>query len=490
MELCPRRRTLEVELRLQFRRPAEWNQEWRGPLRNALDWLRDELTPRFEQHGGKLLRDPWAARSDYISVMLDRSAESVEAFLKKHANHDLSREEQIQALRLLETQRHAMLMYTSCGWFFDELSGLETVQVMHYAARAIQLAAEATESPDLEQPFIERLRAAKSNLPEHGDGEQIYNKWVIPARVTMDKVAAHYAISGLFENYGDQTKIYCYNINRKSNEIETEGRSRLAVGGASVRSNITTEEAALTFGLLHLGDHNITCGVRDAMSEEAFQGLRAKLIEAFGHADTAEAIRIIDAEFSNRIYSLQTLFRDEQRHIVDLILKDTLASVAGSFRTVYEGQASLLHFLTSLNFPTPNALAAAAEIALNSQLQQAIERPDFDPAVIKGLLREAETNRVTLDKDTLEYAMRKRLESQACVFAKSPEELEPVKRLRTMLDVAAALPFKVILWQVQNLCFAPLTQSLADRNGNAAREDWRQELAAIGNQLHIKGPVS
>jgi hypothetical protein len=111
-----------------------WNQTWRRPLREALDWLRDELAPRFEEMAGQSLRDPWQARNEYISVILDRSPDNVARFMSEHGSRDLPQDDQVRVLKLMELQRHAMLMYTSCGWLFDELSGIETVQVIQYAA--------------------------------------------------------------------------------------------------------------------------------------------------------------------------------------------------------------------------------------------------------------------------------------------------------------------------------------------------------------------
>src|ERR1700731_2433809 len=138
---------------------GDWNQLWRAPLRAALDWLRDEVNPLFEEKASPLLKNPWDARDEYIQVILNRSDASVEAFFSKHATHPLSHEEQVAALKLLEMQRHAMLMYTSCGWFFDELSGLETVQVIHYAGRAVELAKEFL-GAEIEAQFLEHLRQA------------------------------------------------------------------------------------------------------------------------------------------------------------------------------------------------------------------------------------------------------------------------------------------------------------------------------------------
>ena len=245
---------------------GNWNQAWRAPLRAALDWLRDCLAPGFEQKSAFLLKDPWRARDEYIRVILDRSDESVAAFFADHATHPLSDDEQVTALKLLEMQRHAMLMYTSCGWFFDELSGLETVQVLHYAGHAVQLAKQVL-GGNIEQGFLEKLRAAKSNLPEHGDGAQIYEKWVVPACVDMEKLAGHYAISSLFENYGEKTKIYCYDVDREDYSLEAEGKLRLATGRAKFRSEITHDSATMSFAVIHLGDHNITGGAKPSDQE-------------------------------------------------------------------------------------------------------------------------------------------------------------------------------------------------------------------------------
>jgi alpha-amylase/alpha-mannosidase (GH57 family) len=491
---------------------GDWNQEWRAPLRNALDWLRDTLAPAFEKRGGELLKDPWAARNDYIDVILNRAPENVEAFFAKHATHELNREERVRALKLLEMQRHAMLMYTSCGWFFDELSGLETVQVLHYAGRAIHLARKAV-GEDFAGPFSEKLRDARSNLPEHANGEEIYKKWVAPAVITADKVTGHYAVSALFEAYGDQTRIYCYDVAREEYTVETEGRVRLAVGRALVRSQITTDENTLSFAVLHLGDHNITGGVREFTDEKSFHELRDQLKSAFDQADTAAVIRILDEHFHKSTFSIRSLFRDEQRRIINLILQDTLSSATASIRGMYENQAPLLRFLNSLSVPMPEAFMSVAGIALNGQLRQALERPDVDVAAVQGLIREAELNHVKLDTTTLEFTVRKRLEAQAALFEQRPEDLEALKKLNTLLDLAKGLPFCVGLATVQELTFARLRKAAVNGNGHAlaaaagngaantngvatspqgpdaAQQEWARELSAVREKLGIQGPL-
>ena len=467
---------------------GDWNQEWRGPLRAAFDWLRDSLAPVFETGGASLLKDPWAARDDFIRVILDRSDESLAAFFSVHASHPLDNAEQVRALKLLEMQRQALLMYTSCGWFFDELSGIETVQVIHYAARAVKLAQEAG-PVDLEAGFIEHLRNAKSNLPEHGDGAVIYEKWVKPAYVDIERLAGHFAISSLFENYEDKSKIYCYRVNREKYSTEADGKLRLAQGQAHFCSEITRECKDFTFATVHLGEHNLIAGVRPAKPAED-EALQKSLSEVFARADTAEIIRFFDEAFQKHTFSLRSLFRDEQRKITDLILADSLASSAAAYRTIYESQAPLIRFLRDLSIPVPPALKAAAEIALNNQLRTALENPDLDTSSIQSYFKEAAASQINLDTPTLEYVIRKRLEKDAEQSAEHLDNLESVHKLRQQVDFVLSLPFPIVLWDAQNVLYRPLRQTLHSdlgiaHNGDTAGKALRDELSQLSERLKI-----
>jgi len=161
--------------------PPEWNQAWRTPLRQALDELRDEIAPLYEQAGGELFESPWEARDDAIALVLDPSPASADALLARHCRGEVpAGERRAQALRLLELQRHAMLMYTSCGWFFDDLAGIEAVQVLRYAGRAAQLADDLFGS-QCERALMRRLAWARSNDPAAGTGRDLYEARVRPA---------------------------------------------------------------------------------------------------------------------------------------------------------------------------------------------------------------------------------------------------------------------------------------------------------------------
>ncbi len=301
-------------------------------------------------------------------------------------------------------------------------------------------------------------------------------------------MAGHYAVSSLFENYGDHTEIYCYGVDRQEYEQEAEGRSRLVIGRAQITSRITREAQVLSFAVLYLGDHNIAGGVRRFQEEALFQELRESISGSFERADTAAVIRSIDEQFRELTFSLRTLFRDEQRRIIDLILQDRQNSVSSSFRGVYENHASLIRFLGSLDLPVPPAFRAATNIALNDQLRKALEQPAIEAESVRSALREAESSHAALNNTALEFIMRKRIEESAHSFAEHPDDPEALKRLNFMLDLSAGLPFSVNLSEVQNVSFKPLTQAVIHPNGNSGNAAWKQDVAAVLEKLQIRNP--
>jgi len=243
-----------------------WHQQWRAPLREALDWLRDEITPLYESAAGKFTDDVWKLRDEYISVILDRSPKSIKKFFNDNGIKKFSKKDRVQLLKLLEMQRHLMLMYTSCGWFFDEISGIETIQIILYAARVIQLAKEL-ELGDFEPEFIERMKKIPSNIPELGNAAKAYESYVKPAIVDLLRVAAHYAVSSLFDGYNRTSEIYSYEVFNEDYELLQAGKIKMIIGSSRMRSKITYEEETVSFAFLHLVDQNLNIGVRESINE-------------------------------------------------------------------------------------------------------------------------------------------------------------------------------------------------------------------------------
>ena len=467
-----------------------WNQEWRKPLREALDWLRDSINGPFEQKGSEFFRNAWNARNDYIQVILDRTPENIDRYFQTHAARELSNEERIVALKLMEMQRHAMLMYTSCGWFFDELSGIETTQVIQYAAKTLQLFEEIF-GQSLEEQFLERLQAAKSNVPEHGDGRRIYEKFVRPAMIDRQKVAAHCALSLLFKSYPKDARIYCYEVDMEDSFVQEAGRAKVAAGRIRVTSRITRESVVFSFGALHMGDHMMNAGVRAYSGDEDYNNLKAELEDPFKRADFPEVLRILDRHFGESTYSLRSIFHDDRRMILDAITRATLTEAEALYRQLFETHAPMMRFISDLRVPLPRAFQMAAEFALNGTLRAAFENSDnLDFARINAQLDEARVANVTLDGATLGFALKKTIKRLSERLLATPEDIEVLKSLEAAAGLTKALPFEVDVWRAQNHYYEMLQKIFPEQmekslTGDAASKEWVEHFVALGRNLSI-----
>ncbi len=468
-----------------------WNQEWRTALREALDWLRDTIEPGFEQKAGELFRSPWTARDEYINVMLDRSAENVDAFFNVQAVRTLNQEEKTTALKLMEMQRYAMLMYTSCGWFFDELSGIETTQVIQYAARTLQLYEEIF-GEVLEPEFLHRMELAHGNIAEQPNGKVIYEKFVKPAMVDRKKVAAHYALMSLFDPYPEESRIYCYRVRLEDFQLTEAGKARLVVGRARITSEITQESGIYTFGAIHMSDHMMNAGVKLDGDEEEYRAFKESTLDPFGRADFPEVLRILDRQFGESTYSLRSIFHDDQRHILKVIMKSTLSGAEAVYKQLFDTHAPMMRFVADLHVPLPRAFLTAAEFALNSSLREAFEDIDaIDFIRINALLEEARINNVTLDSATLGFTLRRTIKRLSEQFLAEPEDVVLMKTLEAAARLARELPFEVNVWRAQNNYYQMLQRvfpAYVDKAalGDAAAVEWIDHFIALGDNLAVK----
>jgi len=474
---------------------AGWNQEWRAPLREALDYLRDATAPLAEQLAQPLFHDLWAARDAYIQIVLDRSPASIERFFAAHVTHPLTKAERSTALELMELERHTQLMYTSCGWFFDEISGIETVQIIAYAGRVLQLAAELFGPPAaaLEATFLSILAKAKSNVADIGDGAQVYRRSVTPMRIGLEQVGAHYAISSIFRAYPEDGELFCFDVHRESQDVFNSGRGRVAVGRALIYSRITEETEDICFAVLHLGDQNLSAAVRrydsaNPAEVDAFLTFSADIGTAIRRANLPEVIRLIDRFFGETAYSLTSLFADEQHRILNTILDQTIAEMEDSLRKIYEDHASLLHFLTESGMTAPPALASAARFAINAGLRRAIEAEPFDPAEIEVLLNRAQSDQIPLDTPLLSFTAGQRmkramvrLENSTPSGTNGHSAGDALATALLINETIHHMPFEVNIWQAQNIWNDLLRRS--DRNDWSS--EWKEDFKKLGEAMNI-----
>ncbi len=480
-----------------------WSQQWRAPLRQSLDWLRDSVDAFAQRAALSLGFDLDRARNGYINVELARSCTdtkdnlpAINTFLNEFIPQARTPESRVAALKLMELERHALLMFTSCGWFFDEISGIETVQVIAYASRVLQLAAElfGPNAAELEGEFIRRLTEAKSNLPEVADGGNVYRRFVQPQKINLKQVAAHYAISSVFTAYPDEGMVFCYGVRREAFDVHSSGHARMVVGRAVITSEITEESDMVVFAVLHLGDHNLTAAIKRWSDDQnsGYQPLCDSLKAAMTRADIAEVIRLIDRQFAEpgpdgkpqptRTYSLTSLFQDEQRRILGLILQSTLTEVEGSISAIYETQASLLHFLSQNQLPKPQALLLAANFAVNAGLRDALKSDPVDTVRIRALLVVAESDRIELDRQELGYLAGDRMKQVMLELLDHVGGDEQVENALGLARTLRLFPFDTRIWQAQNFWRQALIQSRSTPN---LAQEWTDRFLELGTQLHI-----
>jgi alpha-amylase/alpha-mannosidase (GH57 family) len=358
-----------------------WHQKWRKPLRHSLDWLRDQLAKVFEETGRKFFNDPWQARDAYVNVVLDRSPVTINRFFAKQQTRKLTGAEKVDALRLLEMQRHALLMYTSCGWFFDELSRPEGTQILRYAARAIELAGDVA-GVQLEKGFVKRLSAAPSNVVEFFQtGAEVYQQLVQPAQVSLEQVAAHYAITSLFTVYPRDQRAYCYAVHQLDYQLQRFGPLTLAIGQIQLTSEITWESNHLIFAVLHLGGWDFHCCIRAFHGRRHYSQMKDQLFEAMRQASAAQTILAMNRFFGDHSYSLQSLFAEERHRIMRLLSQETLTRLDQLYTQVHRDNYGILMAFHRDQLTVPQELQVAAEIAISHRAittLQALERETSD----------------------------------------------------------------------------------------------------------------
>jgi hypothetical protein len=516
-----------------------WNQRWRTPLREALDWLRDECAEIFEAAGKELLPDPWEARDDYIGVVLDRSDAALDTFLARHGGQAILPVQSDESagtgrgagtgrdartggiacppsrvLALMEMQRNAMLMYTSCGWFFNDVSGIETVQVLHYAARVVQLALQIS-GRDLEPGLMDRLSPAQSNLPDKGTARDLYVREVIPTRLDLSRVAAHYAVASLFDNFAQEGRVYCYRVVQNDFVTDRAGRARIAIGSIMVESLITREQSSFDFAVLHLGETELTGGVRPAgvipsavegpgrvgsalhepasanaaahpgpsttLGTTSYEEIKNALLTAMQPGGIPDVIRLLDQHLGTSAVSIRSLFRDEQRRILNVLCNSTLEEAESAFRQLHERYDPLMRFHTRLGIPLPKVLQTAAEFDLNLQLRRLLEQEPLPVAEIESRLREALEERVTVDETTT-LALTRAIERAAARFRTRPASIERLDEHHAIVVLVRSMKMPVDLRKPQNEYYA---MKSSVRPAMTANPRWLELFDDLGEQLSI-----
>ncbi|OGP72751.1 MAG: hypothetical protein A2V86_03700 [Deltaproteobacteria bacterium RBG_16_49_23] len=475
---------------------AGWNQAWRKPLREALNLLRDELSLLFEKEGERIFHNPWEARESYINVIPARSPESFRKFFEQHGVKGLDERGRIKGLKLLEMERHALRMFTSCGWFFADLAGLETILILKYAARAIQLAGEFSDQ-DIEKRFLDPLSQGRSNLPEMGDGLQIYQRFVKPNQVIPEQAVNHFAISSLFTDGKKEKKIFSFRVEKIDEERREKDDRLLFLGKVRVISEIIPEAKEFLFGLISSQGYIFQNWISEVRGAIDFNTLRRKGTDGFerGMDELRETLALL---LGNRVFTIRDILKEEKEEVFRRIIEKEIRESLGSYAEIFKKTKPAIEILTGEGLEIPDEIRAAAEITLSHCLYQEVSElgRDFKSSVAKEaidqIIEEARKFGCRLRKEEplriLNEALREKMALlRGTKYSDLPAQEGLMEETITLLDLAKKWNFDLDQWEAQDLMDGILDECVKAVEefwwGNGARKPFPPILFTLAEKL-------
>ncbi len=456
-----------------------WNQNWRAPLRAALDWVRDLLRPIYLEKMADLELDPWATRNDYIRILLDRSESNIEQFIHDHAGYDLNPDLRTMLLRCQEMQRNAQLMYTSCAWFFDEVSGLETNQVLQYALRALRYG-ELLSGGQYQEGFLEKLKNIPSNVYE--DGSVSYLKNVIPTQLDLERVAKHVAMATVFSDSPTDLKLYNYQTKTIEFEKFRAGVQRLVMGKTSIKSSITLSEAEYYFCTLYMGQQHFIGHVSQELSSTDFENFKIHATRNFEAGNLGEVMGLMHDNFGHHHFSIWHLFKDEKVNILREITKRSLVQAESTFSDIYNDNYQLMNSMKQSNLPIATTFLEAARFVLNKDLREIIEADDINLYKLEDLIADLKKwNLEIQDLPEFLLAATERIFYEVKLIVHGGGNTEDIQELIKLIDILSVLDEDLNLWRAVNVYYAEL-KKLPDAKQD---ESWKTAFKELGEKLGV-----
>ncbi|MFO7601917.1 MAG: DUF3536 domain-containing protein [Candidatus Desulfacyla sp.] len=435
-----------------------WNQAWRGPLRQGLDWLARKFAAIFEEKGSLLFKDPWKARDDYIALLLHPSAEDRDRFIDHHSRQALDPEERIKALQLLDSQRMSLFMFTSCGWFFDEISGLEATQVLRYAARGIDLLRPWTRE-DPEARLMEFLARAPSNDPAYGSGAVVYREKVAPSRIGPSLAAANYALAVLGWTAVTATR------NRKDAPFEGMVRPNVEIsfnaggtdgimGEATIVEPGTGFASARIYLAYHDPESGFGCMVGKSLQTGDLERMAKELSEG-SSGKGEEGIRTLFHKYVTHVrpYTIRDLIPDMRNALISGMfqwLDQQIGKTIGGQRKESEAFLSLLQ---ETGGPLPEAPNHILSILIADELGKIADAARAQKTVnwtwLDILAKEAALQKIKLDDRFMKQTTQSILGSMMAAISRTPKP-EKFTEIIGFLDMCQEIGVEPDLWECRN----------------------------------------
>jgi len=374
-------------------------------------------------------------------------------------------------------------MYTSCGWFFDEISGIETVQILQYACRAMQLLSQ-TSDVNLEEEFLKRIELAPSNLTSLDNGAEVYRKFVVPSRTNLQRVGMHYAVASIFEEDPESTPVFNYTTSNDVFIRKEAGELKLVLGVTNVKSNVTRSEKRFAFSAIYMGQHNIIGNISLDMQDEKFALVQAEMVKAFEEARIADILALMQDTFGGEKYTIWQLFRDEKRKVFNLITYQSMRDLENSLRRIYNRDYPLVMALANSDTPIPTAYRTTFAYILNEDLVRSFESERMNVGQIERVMGELVKWRLELeDTGKLERLAGESIFREVRRIAVEGDNHKRIQRLNRVFPLLLKFNLNPNLYKSQNLYFE---MASADRAYKGHSAEWIRQFVLLGDQLGVK----
>jgi len=429
-----------------------WTQNWRNPLRQALDLLRDAANEIYHQKMLVFCSSIQDVFHDYYYVVHSKNTlEIKKAFAEKHCSRALNPQEIQDFFKLLEIRRNANLMYTSCGWFFSEISGIETVQILAYAGRVIQLLTEF--DVQIESQFLNILRQAVSNVTELQNGEVIYQKYVKPLFLDLKKMAIHYAITSLFEDYTESTPIFSYTIETQDYIKDSRGINRFCVGHIIVTSDRTLDQHQFQFAVLHYGETDFHCALQSFETKAIYQVKKEKLLATFRNDHLTELVQLLMNELGTEYFTLSDVLIEDKRKILNLVLESEIDRLNQMIFYMAQKNKKIVEYCFKEAIPVPKPLVMFNEYTYQKVIEHMFSgethAKDLIPQVSQ-VLNLIKVLGFSINLDEQLPTIQHYLERSANRYFNNPESVLDLNNFVLALKAVNLLPKSISYWNLEN----------------------------------------
>ncbi len=433
-----------------------WSLAWRAPLRKAFDELRDDISGLMETYGRELFKDPYQARNDYINFLQGPATiEAIHDFLRRNQAKELNQLEAHTAMKLMECSRYSMYTFTSCGWFFDDIAGLEPIQNMRYAARAIELA-ESIKSGSYQRKLLATLETAISNQRTEGTGLDIWRRhvwgdWIKPEQLVIEAV-----LPSIVNRTTVDSNFHCYAVESDWSEQAKHLSMRLFGGALSFRHHHLLLQHKFSYIIFYVPETEPVCIV-SPWSESSDDKANWKYFYALLQDANAHQLRAVltNAHGYKRVDPTQ--LAEETR---SMLAKAAFGTVLNNYRksitSIYDEAREAMRIFREMNLPLPRIFLTLAEIVTVDQLMSSLESlttGDPIPHKLNQLAMQAKAMGVMVSNySALQLAFESLLERETdnLYLHRAQNDPSRIELVNNLLDLAQAFSIKPNLWRAQN----------------------------------------